>query len=70
VGSSAVVVVDVDAAADDVVVVVPIEPVQAIRLNASRNAATAAIATRRRISRTLEACGDMPPEWGDWLGKG
>ena len=41
-----------DAAVDDVV---PIEPNQAITLNASRKAATAAIATRRRISRTLTA---------------
>jgi hypothetical protein len=48
-----------------VLVVEPIDPVQAIRLNASRNATTAAVATRRRIVRTLEACGDMPPEWDD-----
>ena len=68
VGSSAVVVADVDDVDDeDVVVVVPIDPVHAIRLNASRNAATATMATRFRISRTLEACRDMPPEWDDWL---
>jgi len=67
VGSSAVVVADVDDVDDEdvEVVVVPIDPVHAIRLNASRNAATATMATRFRISRTLEAWGDMPPECGD-----
>jgi hypothetical protein len=60
-GSPLVCVEDEDEDADDALdVVVPIEPNQAITLNASRKQATATIATRLRISRTLTACGDMP----------